>query len=252
MSEWRAHFSTEWKLLLRGAHFRILMLVGVVHAWLVHRANEWTEHAGYYLHQFEFMYLGAITILAILSGVYGARSRQAAGEAQLIGSLPYRSIRRWSAQLTVFLLPFFIFTCVPVFIYLWLRETMYPGASLYPAWFLLSTFIPMLYAMILGWLLGGLFKSKIGYAAGFLLFFLHIYGGLLLLTPRLPMPTRLLPNFLLFDFKSMGYFDDQFGFSREMSFWTHRGFYLFLAFAYLFCLFTSKPKPEESRESECR
>ncbi len=236
MSEWRAHFTTEWKLLLRGAHFRILMLVGVVHAWLVHRANEWTEHAGYYLHQFEFMYLGAITILAILSGVYGARSRQAAGEAQLIGSLPYHSIRRWSAQLTVFLFPFFIFTCVPVFIYLWLRETMYPGASLYPAWFLLSTFIPMLYAMILGWLLGGLFKSKIGYAAGFLLFFLHIYGGLLLLTPRLPMPTRLLPNFLLFDFKSMGYFDDQFGFSREMSFWTHRGFYLFLAFA-LFILF---------------
>ena len=81
MSEWRAHFATEWKLLLRGAHCRILMLVGVVHAWLVHRANEWTEHAGYYLHQFEFMYLGAITILAILSGVYGARSRQAAGKA---------------------------------------------------------------------------------------------------------------------------------------------------------------------------
>lgn len=37
---------------------------------------------------------------------------------------------------------------------------MYPGASVYPAWFLLSSLIPMMYALVLGWLLGGLFKAK--------------------------------------------------------------------------------------------
>ncbi|WP_168120926.1 hypothetical protein [Paenibacillus sp. HB172176] len=246
MNEWLGHFKTEWKQLTRGAFFWILLLVGGLHAWLVHSINQWTTHVGYYLQQFEFMYLGALAILAVLSGVYGARNDQTVGEAQLMASIPYHSIKRWSAQITVYLIPFTIFTCIPVCIYLWKRAMLFPDTSLYPLWFLLSSLIPMFYSLALGWILGGLLKKRIGYFLGFLLFFLHIYGGLLLLTPLLPLSARLIPNFLLFDYQSMGYFNDMFGFSREFSFWMHRGFYLTVACAlFLFIVQTIARKRRE-------
>ncbi|WP_127585658.1 hypothetical protein [Paenibacillus koleovorans] len=246
MNEWLGHFSTEWKQLTRGAYFWILLFVGGSHAWLVHSVNRWTAHDGYYLQQFEFMYLGAIAILAVLTGVYGARNHRTASEAQLMASIPYHSIKRWSAQIAVLLIPFTMFTCIPVGIYLWKRAMLYPDASLYPGWFLLSSLIPMFYGLALGWFLGGLLNNRIGYFLGFLLFFLHIYGSLLLLTPHLPLSARLIPNFLLFDYKSMGYFNDMFGFSRELSFWMHRGFYLFVACALL--LFRVRTKARARRE----
>ncbi|MCT1402846.1 hypothetical protein M4D81_28020 [Paenibacillus sp. p3-SID867] len=246
MNEWLGHFKTEWKQLLRGAYFWILLLVGGFHAWLVHSISQWTTHVGFYLQQFEFLYLGALAILAVLSGVYGARNYQIAGEAQLMASIPHRSIKRYSAHLAVYLIPFTIFTCIPVCIYLWKRALFFPDASLYPAWFLLSSLIPMFYSLALGWILGGLLKNRIGYFLGFLLFFLHIYGGMLLLTPQLPLSARLLPNFLLFDYQSMGYFINMFGFSRELSFWMHRGFYLSVACAlFLFIVQTMARKRRE-------
>ncbi|MBP1996339.1 hypothetical protein [Paenibacillus eucommiae] len=236
MREWLGHLHTEWRLSVRGAYIWVLSIVGAAHAWLVHSVNTWTENFSLYLHQFEFMFLGALTILAVLSGVYGARRDQASGAERWLGSLPYLSMRRWSAKFIVLALPFAVFSLVPVFLFSWARVARFSEASMYPAIFLLSSLIPMLYALTLGWLLGGILRNRFGYFVGFLLFFLHFYGGMLLIVPSLPLPIRLVPNFLLFDYKSMGYFDDLWGFSRELSFWMHRGFYMFITI-FLFALF---------------
>lgn len=236
MREWWGHLLTEWRLSIRGVYLWMLLFVGASHAWLVHSVNQEDKSLGLYIHQFEFMFMGALSILAVLSGVYGARRDRMNGVDQLLGSMPYSSVKRWSAKVIVFTIPFVLFALTPVVIYLWIWQTQFPEVSVYPVWFLMSTIIPMLYAVILGWLLGGLLRSRFGYFIGFLLFFLHIYGGLLLIVPNLPKAFRLLPNFLLLDYKSMGYFNDLWGFSRDLSFWLHRGFYLFLAAA-LFFLF---------------
>lgn len=234
MREWWGHLITEWRLSVRGAYLWILLFVGASYAWLINSVNQSWTSLGYYIHQFEFLFVGALAILAILSGVYGARRDRKVD--QLLGSMPYSSVKRWSAKIIVFAIPFALFTLAPVIIYLAVQQTKMPDASLYPALFLLSTMIPMLYAVILGWLLGGLLRSRFGYFIGFVLFFLHIYGALLFIMPNLPPSAKLLPNFLLLDYKSMGYYDDLWGFSKDISFWLHRGFYLFLAAA-LFFLF---------------
>ncbi|MBW7476267.1 hypothetical protein K0T92_16140 [Paenibacillus oenotherae] len=236
MREWWGHCKTEWRLSVRGAHLWLLLFVGATHAWLVHSLNKDWKHFGYYIHQFEFLFLGALAILAVLSGVYSARRDRANGVEQLMGSIPYSSVSRWSAKFIVFTIPFLLFAIAPVVIYLWGWKTRFPDASLYPALFLLSMIVPMLYAGMLGWFLGVLLNNRFGYFLGFLLFFLHIYGGMLMIVPNLPKAARLLPNFLLLDYKSMSYFDDQWGFSHDLSFWMHRGFYFFLA-GTLFFLF---------------
>lgn len=254
MSEWAVYWRTEWKLLLRGPFLWVLLLLGAGHGWLVYSINDDIFDYGYLIHQFGFLYSMPISILTLLAGIHGARRDTALGTNRLLGSLPYRSGKLLSVRFTVTAVPFVLLGLVSSGLLLAmsafrLEESVGLGRSLLV---MVPLAAGMVYAVALGWALGTLISGRIGYVLGFAVWFVHVYLMLLVIDSRLPAPLNALFNFMLFDHKSMGFYNDLWGFLNDRTLWLHRSMYLFLTLLVLFIIWLAEKRRRREPFSRLR
>ncbi|MFD2114620.1 hypothetical protein ACFSTH_03265 [Paenibacillus yanchengensis] len=234
MHSWQGYILLEWRLLVRSRMTQVLFILTILYAYVIHNAVSWTANFVYFLAQFSFLFLGPISIIALLFGIHVTRSDKLEGVDAILGSLPIRAYQQYLTKYFFAALPFLMVSFVPAFLYVWHVSR---NSLIYRPWdflFLLSNAIPFLYVISIGFFLGTLIKGKVCYFVGICFWFIHFYGGLLFLEPLLPSKFSLLPNFLLFDFQTMGFFDFLFGFnSNDSTFWLHRLFYTAAAISFV-------------------
>lgn len=224
-NKWNGYFITEWRLWIRGYYWFLFIIFGTVLAWLISRIGIGEQNYGYFINQFSFFFLAPISIAAVISGVYIVRRDRISNVDSIINSLPVSTGKLLLFQFIVMAIPFMVLSWVPVGLYIYNENPVLGTGNVYIVLFMISIFVGLLYAISLGWVAGSLVKSRISYLLGFLIWFIHIYGGFLFLSSRLPISYVNLPNFLLLDYKSAGYYDELWGFSVDIAFWLHRGIY---------------------------
>ncbi|MDF2671143.1 MAG: hypothetical protein K0R67_3449 [Paenibacillus sp.] len=227
MNDWLMHVKTEWKLLYRGPFLWLLALSSIGLGWLIYAINRDAVNTYTLVQQFGFLYSGPLSIGALLAGIYGAHRDRGLKVDRILSSLPYRSGRMLLSRFLVMALPFVFanLAMAGILIYHWGFQLSREPDIAYPMMILLVLAFGIAYAVALGWAVGVFIVGRSSYLVGFLLWFVHVYGGFLIINSLLPSSLFALPNFLLMDYKSMGYMDEVWGFVRDSSLWWHRGFY---------------------------
>jgi hypothetical protein len=205
---------------------------------LIYTINKDAVNTYVLVQQLGFLYSGPLSIGALLAGVYGAHRDQGLKVDRLLGSLPYRSGRMLVTRLVILSLPFVFanLASVATLLYQWFFLLHREPDIAYPLMVLTVLALGIMYAVVLGWAIGVFFRGRVSYFIGFLLWFVHVYGGFLVLNSILPQSIFALPNFLLMDYESMGFMDEVWGFLRDSSIWLHRAFYLALTGLLLGCI----------------
>lgn len=226
MSDLGLMIRTEWRLLSRGPMLWILALAAGL-AYLVYTIERYDTNVLMFPEKYGFLYTGPLTVGAVLSGIYAAKRDRAWKAERIMEALPYRSVLVLPVKAVMAALPYIILNLVPavILLYQWNKQLdSAPGIG-GPVVIQLVFALGMLYPVVLGWMTGALFPGKLSYFLGFLVWLIHAYGGLMLLNVYLPEAWYALPNFMLFDYNSMGYLDVTWGYLADAVFWLHRALY---------------------------
>lgn len=232
MNSLRIHWKTEWKLFLRGPLPWLLAASAGVLCRLVFSLERGDSSLYLLLQQFGFLYAGPLSIAALLTGIHGAQRDRPLKTDRILLALPYGSGSMTAVRYAVLTLPFVFLYMLPAGILIsigssWLNPVS-DLASPLAVYAVLS--LSMAYAVALGWFLGTLLPRRISYVLGFLVWFVHVYAVLLIMGSILPDAWIALPNFLLLDVRSMGFWDESWGYFTDRFFWYHRGLYAALTF----------------------
>jgi hypothetical protein len=222
---------TEWKLMARGPMLWLLFLSAVGFAYLVYTIEQYDTIVLMFPLKYGFLYAGPLTIGAVLSGIYTAQRDRSMKAERIMEALPYRSMLLQPVRVLMTALPYMLLNLVPAEIMLaeWSKQ-LDGGSDIGGLLAIQLVFASgMLYPVILGWLVGTLLPGKLSYFLGFLVWLVHAYGGLMLLNVYLPESWYALPNFMLFDYGSMGYMDITWGYLTDWTFWLHRIHYFVLS-----------------------
>lgn len=229
MRDFIAYMQTDWRLLIRGPYIWILLVLATGHTGFVLSTVSWITNIGYLMNQFVFLFLAPFSIMALFSGVHGARRDYTLGVDKIMNSIPYHTGKQLMARYVATSSPFIIIAFIPtiLWIILSINASSLPVKFTYVIMLLSSSIIAFSYIIAVGWLIGSWIRSRLSYFISFVVWMICIYGGLFA-SQLLPVSVDGISNFLLIDYKSLGYVDDLWGFSSDSTFWLHRAFYSFL------------------------
>lgn len=247
MRELLIYLVMEWRILRRGPFIWVLCLLAASLSWIV-ISETGNTHSGYLVHQYQFLFIAPMSILALLVGVHTARRDTALKIDKIMGSLPYRSSKQLVARYITTAVPFIGIALLPACLWLYLTasSTISFQTIIHGSLVLASVVIGLLFIMAVGMSIGSLINGRSSYFFAFIIWFLLIYGGMFV-TRFLPGELHVLFNFLLIDLKTVGFFDELWGISNDLTYWLHRGFYagltmlLLVAIGYLLAKRRNEP-----------
>jgi hypothetical protein len=216
----------EWRLFARSPFVWILAVLAIGHAYLVHAGGDWIRHIGYYANHFHFLYVAPFSIFALLSGVHAARRDRGLGVHRLVESLPYSTGKRLTARFVITLLPYAAIGTIPSLIWLAMafQRMSRVEEMIIPFVMLLSSMIGIVVLVAIGFWIGHWMPSRISYLMGFAVWMVAVYGSIFA-SRFLPISISRWSDPLLIDYRTIGYYDDNWGFIPDVTLWLHRGLY---------------------------